>query len=37
MTEKELELWVKRSILFAVINSVAIIALAYRVYGGAGL
>lgn len=34
MTEKEIEPWVKRLILFVFFDSVAIIALACRVYGG---
>ena len=37
MTEKEIELWVKRLMLFVFFDSVAIIALAYRVYGGVGI
>ena len=33
MSEKEIELWVKRLILFVFVDSVAILALACRVYG----
>ena len=34
MSEKEIVLWVKRLILFVFFDSLAIIALSYRVYGG---
>ena len=34
MTEKEIEIWVKRLVLFTIFNSLAIIVLWIRVFGG---